>query len=29
MRHTWTTRFVLLSAALLVVACALFALAQN
>jgi hypothetical protein len=29
MRHTWTTRFVVVTALLLVAACALFALAQN
>ncbi len=29
MRHTWTTRFVVLSAVLLTAACAWFALAQN
>jgi hypothetical protein len=29
MRHRWTTRFVILAAALLVGASALFALAQN
>jgi len=29
MRHTWTTRFVVVTALLLVTACALFALAQN
>jgi hypothetical protein len=29
MRHIWTTRFVLLSAALLTLACVIFALAQN
>jgi hypothetical protein len=29
MRHTWTTRFVLLTAALLAVACAWFAFLQN
>jgi hypothetical protein len=29
MRHTWTTRFVFVTAILLVAACAFFALMQN
>ena len=29
MRHTWTTRFVIFTAVLLIAACAWFAFAQN
>jgi hypothetical protein len=29
MRHTWTTRFVIVTAVLLIAACALFAWVQN